>query len=382
MDPSTRVDLASVVSNLPLTALERRRVLMGVMCRDCDDIPKVAGAGERFTDSTGRRLQRMHNGLVIAEDCYCGRWMTELIRLLGGHHEPQEERAFHEILPHVGRGGTMVELGSWWAYYSMWFGKGVPESQIVLVEPDPVCLETGQVNLALNGLCGTCVSASVGAMPKLPRPFHTDQAGEQMVPEVSVDSLVDQLGLARIDVLLSDIQGAELCMLEGARESIARGLVRFLFLATHHHSISGDPLMHQNCVTRVRDLGGHILLEHDIAESFTGDGLIVASFHPADVHLPPIRVTRNRAGESLFGEPERDVAALWEALQLVNGELLGHAERSPELAAALNRLRSHNPWLGRLWSAAGDGSTEVRPTLFHRVMKRIRRTLPARTRVA
>ena len=37
----------------------------------------------------------------------------------------------------------MVELGSWWAYYSLWFQARVPEARLFLVEPDPRNLEVG-----------------------------------------------------------------------------------------------------------------------------------------------------------------------------------------------------------------------------------------------
>lgn len=38
----------------------------------------------------------MHNGVKVIAGGYYGSWMTEIIRLLQGHHEPQEERVFYE----------------------------------------------------------------------------------------------------------------------------------------------------------------------------------------------------------------------------------------------------------------------------------------------
>ena len=76
----------------------------------------------------------MHNGLLIFEGCYYGGWTTEIIRGLSGHHEPQEEPCFAEMLRMLAASEHssspfMVELGSFWAYYSMWFLTGVREGR-------------------------------------------------------------------------------------------------------------------------------------------------------------------------------------------------------------------------------------------------------------
>src|SRR5664280_2501369 len=74
-----------------------RRILMTVSCRDSDRIPKVDDAG-MVTMHGDRPVQVMHNGLLIDEGCYYGPWMTQVIRGLAGHHEPQEELIFDAIL--------------------------------------------------------------------------------------------------------------------------------------------------------------------------------------------------------------------------------------------------------------------------------------------
>jgi hypothetical protein len=127
-------------------------------------------------------------------------------------------------------------------------------------------------------------------------------------------------------------------MLEGAVQAIASGRLRFLVVSTHHHLISGDPLTHQRCRERIRDLGGHLLCEHSVTESFSGDGVIVASFDSRDVDLPPIDMSRNHASNSLFLEPEHYIAEAWHALRDATAAL----ERlSPSDADAMReRMRS------------------------------------------
>ena len=66
------------------------RVLATVSCQDSDDIPKVPGAGQ-CRDHDGTRVQVMHNGVLVEQGGYHGAWMSEIIRALRGHHEPQEE---------------------------------------------------------------------------------------------------------------------------------------------------------------------------------------------------------------------------------------------------------------------------------------------------
>jgi hypothetical protein len=63
---------------------ENRRIEMTCRCRDCDEIPKVDGAGDVFSDADGH-WQRMHNGVRIAEGCYHGapRWPPRAARGAG-----------------------------------------------------------------------------------------------------------------------------------------------------------------------------------------------------------------------------------------------------------------------------------------------------------
>lgn len=135
---------------------------MTARCRDADAIPKVADAGPLYTDIDGTRVQIMHNGLkVLADGCY-GSWMTELIRLCRGHHEPPEERVFHEVVSRLSSSATMVELGGFWAYYSLWFLQLHPLRQALVLEPDPAHLAVGRKNALLNKLDPKFVAGFVG----------------------------------------------------------------------------------------------------------------------------------------------------------------------------------------------------------------------------
>ena len=69
-------------------------------------------AGKVFKSAKGD-YQLMHNGVKVVKDCYYGysAWMSDIIFGLKGHHEPQEERVFYEILKYVPEGSVMIEWG-------------------------------------------------------------------------------------------------------------------------------------------------------------------------------------------------------------------------------------------------------------------------------
>ncbi len=304
---------------------QARRVAMTLSCRDTDVLPKVRDAGAIRT-VPGGSVQVMHNGVLIEEGCYYGPWMTQIIRGLAGHHEPQEELAFDAVIRRLAASGTdaagqpaptMIEFGSFWSYYSLWFCHVVAGGRAVAMEPDPVYLQVGVRNAALNGLTGRIefVHGAVGARPGELMDFRTESTGA-VIPVVQHDlgSLLHDARWQRVDLVLLDIQGAETILLERARSLLTAGRVRFLVVSTHHQSISGDALTHQRALELIIDCGGHIIAEHTVRESFSGDGLIAASFDPADRDLTA-SISRARARESLFGEPEYEIAQLQDRLR-------------------------------------------------------------------
>jgi FkbM family methyltransferase len=290
---------------------DQRRIDLTVAVRDTDVIPKVPGAGE-VTERDGVPVQVMHNGIVVREACYGGPWMTEIIRRLRGHHEPQEELAFHTVLERLASDTpepTMVELGSFWAYYSLWAKHAIPATRLILVEPDAANLEVGQRNLELNGLeASATLHAAVGREHDTTATLVWESDGlRHKNRQVSIDGLMDECGVERIDLLVCDVQGAEVEALRGAARALAGGRIRFMVVSTHHYKISRDPLTHQRCLQLLREAGAHIVAEHSVPESCSGDGLIAASTDSRDKDLHA-RITIGRARDSLFGELEWDLA--------------------------------------------------------------------------
>jgi FkbM family methyltransferase len=304
-------DLAGVGDDI------RRRILMTLSCRDSDRLARVDGAGETF-DRSGSRVQRMFNGVLVEEGGYYGDLITPIIKGLRGVHEPQEEVVVDTILRRLGeeRRSSVVdhapfaiELGSYWAYYSIWFCMALDDARAVAMEPDPAYMEVGRRNAELNAVSDRVmfVNGGIGGEPGAEISFTAESDGqERRVPSHDLASLMRLLDVGAVDVVYCDIQGHESELLERGRQVLASGSVRFLVISTHHSSISGDPLTHQKTLALLDVLGAHIIAEHTVSESYSGDGLVVASFDERDRDLV-VEVSHARAKDSLFGELEFEV---------------------------------------------------------------------------
>ena len=281
------------------------RVEIAAACRDADSLPKVKGAGETFGEHN--QFQRMHNGLVIRRGVYHGDWMTEVIRRLRGHHEPQEEKVFAAVLDYLPESATMIELGSFWGYYSMWFHQRVQQPRCILVEPIAENLTAGEEHFRLNHMNGTFIRAFVGRESRPDAEFLNWDGSRFRLPMVSVDGLMRERALETIDVLHTDVQGAEFDMLLGAERALAAWRIGYLFISTHGCE-------HGRCLKHLRARDYEILASHTVLESYSGDGLIAAR-SPKLLGPPPVKISRRPA--SLWQQWRYRVACLkrylWQA---------------------------------------------------------------------
>ena len=286
-----------------MTADDRAR--MTLSCRDADSIPKGVDAG-LLTECRERKVQVMHEGSVMIAGGYCGDWMISVIKGLKGHHEPQEELIYHHLLKHVRPGSLMVELGCFWAYYTNWYLGAVPGSRAICIEPDANNMLVGIENLTLNHRSAMMINACVGEVAAEESEIRRESDGLSVkVPQWDFRRLVDEAAGDCIELLHIDAQGAELPFIRGMCREGCLGKVRFLVVSTHHHSISGSRTIHHDCLIELMGMGAVILAEHSVEESFSGDGLIVASFDAVDALLVLPEISKNHPQNSLFGEDRR-----------------------------------------------------------------------------
>jgi hypothetical protein len=218
-------------------------------------IDRVAGAGR-----VRNGLITMHNGIQIREGSYYGVGMTNLLERNRGVHEPQEERVFAEVLKAIPPKSTMIELGAYWGFYSLWFAKSVQSSSCVLVEPMLSNLEYGRENFALNDRTADFVQAFIGSGAR---------TQFDAIPELTVDQICKDRGISHLSVLHSDIQGQELEMIAGASNMLKHHLVDFIFVSTHGESLHADARL------ALKSWGYVTLADVTPYHSFADDGLLV-----------------------------------------------------------------------------------------------------------
>lgn len=308
------------LTDLPIDLPYRERVAMTTSCRDCERVTKVPGAGERILRN-GRSVQRMHCGVDVVYGGYHGEWMAEIIRRLRGHHEPQEELVFSDVMKRCRPNTTMLECGGFWSYYSLWFQNTLGTAENYVLEPDPVNIEVGKANFAINKRNATFVRGFIGSSYAVEQPFACESDSRiHNLTRWSVDEFLKRHRIDNLEILHADVQGAELDLLKGAEKSFNAGRIRFVFLSTHHHSISGDPLTHQRCLNYLKARDANILAEHTVYESFSGDGLIVAALTPLDAEMSPIPISHNRAQNCGYEQVEFELSEALAEVQRLSAE--------------------------------------------------------------
>ena len=247
----SQLPLADLDSETKALWLERIRKVK--LSSDNIKIESVPNAG---TLKEGKLV--MHNGLVIDPLSYYGAPVMRMLMENRAIHEPQEEYVFQEVLKQMPDGATMLELGCYWAFYSMWFGSKIKNAKNFLIDNHDG-ISRAKANFSMNKLEGTFMTGYIGKdNPSSP------------IPVTNVDRICQEKGIQFLDILHSDIQGFELEMLETASEMISKRAIGYIFISTHSQEL------HYGCIDFLKAKGYLILCHADIEDSFSEDGLIVA----------------------------------------------------------------------------------------------------------
>ncbi len=255
--------MSSNPSNLRDPSYQMQRALLTVTGDDADYIPKHPHAGEIFNIPGQIPYQLMHNGVkVVLNSYYDSQWLTDVICGLKGHHEPQEEKCFYEILKYIPENATMIEVGSYWAYYSLWFASEVKGAKNYLIEPDPKRLEVGRKNFELNDKTGFFYRGFVGTV-------FDDDPNLEGASCISLDDFMDKEKIDHVHILHADVQGSEYEMLLSSIRHLQD--IDYFVISTHDHKGA-----HFACLDFFNAHGLTILATHTTGESCSGDGLIIA----------------------------------------------------------------------------------------------------------
>jgi hypothetical protein len=245
----------SVIRNYKLSETWERRIGDVLSAEDNRYIPRVPDAG---MIKGGKQI--MHNGLKIHLGSYYGPEYSKMLLLSKGVHEPQEERIFGEAIKTLPASATMIEMGAFWSFYSMWFNRVIPGAGNFMIEPDKFNIGQGKRNFKLNRMKGDFVRAFIGR----------ESAKDGTTDTLAIDDFVSGRGLSFIHMLHSDIQGFEFDMLLGAEKTFRDKKIGYVFISTHANDI------HYKCLDFLRRYDFVILASVDLDESYSEDGLIAA----------------------------------------------------------------------------------------------------------
>jgi hypothetical protein len=198
----------------------------------------------------------LHTGLKVpisGENSYYQEF-SKIFILNRGVHEPLEEFVFQELVKLLHENPVMLELGSYWAHYSMWLKFKRPKAKVCMVEPDSSAMQAGTYNFKRNGLDGEFINDIV-------------QTGR-----FEVDEFIAKRKIDKIDILHSDIQGFEVQMLNNSNRALQLKKINYLFVSTH------SQLLHSEVCEILKKYGYRIEVEADFDNDSTAmDGFIFAS---------------------------------------------------------------------------------------------------------
>jgi len=198
----------------------------------------------------------LHNGNVVPFDgpfaYYEG--FSDILVINRGVHEPVEEYAFQEVIRQLSSEPLMIELGAYWAHYSMWLMKERSGARVYLVEPDHHNLEVGQHNVRINGYQAEFIHAAVGT------------------GQFEVDTFLTQRKIAKVDILHMDVQGHEVEALRGAEISLSAKMIDYVFVSTHSEDL------HAQVRASLARHGYRIELSEGVdTQTTSADGFVLAS---------------------------------------------------------------------------------------------------------
>ena len=224
-----------------------------------DRIATIYKDNQRFTDRYDDYLKKTEIidrddewGLILVKFGDNQFWIKEeghdrtgdnLIAYLHAEHESIiDEMGSSNLKP----GDIALDLG---AHVGTFTRRALDEgaAKVIAVDPDPVQVEFLNRNFAVEIAQGRVIivpkaiwknegtltlhtSHMNSAMSSIVR---SQRGGDLEVPTVSIDQLVAELGLERVDYLKIDIEGAEREALEGAQETITKYQPRLLIDSYH-----------------------------------------------------------------------------------------------------------------------------------------------------
>jgi FkbM family methyltransferase len=168
-----------------------------------------------------------------------------------GMYAPQETRMVRRWLR---PGHTFVDVGANWGYFALIGAERVgPAGRVLALEPDARMYDLLRANLERNRLhwalpLPAAAAEGAGTARLAVWPDGTGNRGVSSleldgtgveVQTVALDSLLDEHGLDRVDLVKIDVEGAEARVLRGMTDGLSRGRYRRILLELHPGIVPG-----------------------------------------------------------------------------------------------------------------------------------------------
>lgn len=163
------------------------------------------------------------------------------LRFRAGNHELTPYSQIVEDLPTLGSPQaraewTVLDGGANIGLFSLLIQ---PVARVIAIEPNPSAFARLEENLRRNALGGRAINAALSertgvAFLKIPEGASTlsrlADDGVLQVRAVSIDDLLDELQIERVDLAKLDVEGHELEALAGARRSLSSGRIKRIYI--------------------------------------------------------------------------------------------------------------------------------------------------------
>tara|TARA_Y100000004_G_scaffold187170_1_gene239613 strand:+ start:234 stop:1082 length:849 start_codon:yes stop_codon:yes gene_type:complete len=204
----------------------------------------------------------LHTGTKVPLTCYYNNF-GEIFVLNRGVHEPLEEFVFQEFSKKLPESPLMIELGAYWAHYSMWMKVVRPQATTIMFEPEIKALNIGKNNFSNNNFSGQFINGYFGNDPSYQK---------RGVPNYTIDNFLRDNNIEKLNVLHSDIQGSEYDMLVSSHHTLSNKNIDYLLISTHSQQL------HFSVVDLLKKYDYIIEVSSDFDNETTSvDGFIFAS---------------------------------------------------------------------------------------------------------
>jgi FkbM family methyltransferase len=244
--------------------------ISGRAWRELSRLQHSSEAGRRIVETATRPLR--HRDMRVMRGRMKGARINlggSFLRYLTGDAEPEVQEALAEL---VRPGQTVYDVGANIGFFTILCSRLVgPQGRVYAFEPIPQNLATLRHNVKLNALENVTIvdralSAATGTAEMFVSPWsafhslnvegatkqdnHGPEAGEITVQTVTLDEFVREEGVRAPDLVKLDVEGAELVVVEGMRETLSS--VKPLLLCELHDTNAGYGKFVESIDYRVR----------------------------------------------------------------------------------------------------------------------------------